>query len=211
MAKRNSQNQLEDKPFYDFLNKITAFILAHSIDKPGVDAIRQPMLYEMVNLINDQSIDFKNYKFRTQLFKIKRDEFSFSNSKLITRAMLAWWTFRDDAQELPPIDMIFEIEHIYAKNRQESLNDEGNIELLGNKILLEKRVNIRASDYRFEDKKKYYIGYTKGKQEIKGTMIRELRQLAETKNDFTEEDILERNEKIFSAFMEFLAQNNLLR
>ncbi len=42
-------------------------------------------------------------------------------------------------------------------------------------------------------------------------MIRELRQIANTKEDFTEYDIVERNEKIFSAFMEFLAQNNLLR
>lgn len=209
LVKRNKYNQLEDAPFYKFLSKITAFILAHSIDKPGVDAIRLPMLYEMVNLVNNQPIDFKNYKFRESLFKIKREEFSFSNSKLITRSMLAWWAFKDDSQDLPPIDTVLEIEHIYAKNRKNSLMDESSIELLGNKALLEKRINIRASDCRFEDKRKYYLGYTKGQQN--GTMIRELRDIAQTKEDFTEEDILARNEKIFSAFIEYLGQNNLLR
>ena len=211
LVKRNKQNQLEEVSFYKFLNKITAFILAHSIDKPGVDAIRLPMLYEMVNLVNNQPIEFKNYKFRAPLLEMKIEEFSFSNSKLITRSMLAWWTFKDAAQELPPIDTRLEIEHIYPKNRQNNLIAENSVELLGNKTLLEKRINIRASDYRFEDKRKYYLGYTKGKQEIKGTMIRELRDIAKFKNDFTEDDIFERNEKIFSAFMEFLAQNNLLR
>lgn len=138
---------------------------------------------------------------------------NFSNTKMITRAMLAWWTFNYENQELPPIDTRLEIEHIYAVRRNDfsPLIDAKNLERLGNKSLLEKRINIRASDYRFEDKKKYYLGYTKGRQEIKGTMIRELCQIAKTKDDFREEDILERNEKIFSAFMEFLAQNNLLR
>ena len=35
-----------------------------------------------------------------------------------------------------------------------------NVEILGNKVLLEKRLNIRASDYRFVDKVKYYKGFT---------------------------------------------------
>ena len=38
-----------------------------------------------------------------------------------------------------------------------TLSDKNNLESLGNKVLLEKGINIRAADYRFEDKKKYYI------------------------------------------------------
>ena len=117
------------------------------------------------------------------------------------------------AQELPPLDTKLEIEHIYAVKRHEfsPLADESHLECLGNKALLEKRINIRAADYRFADKAKYYLGYTNGKQKISGTMIRELRTLATTKTDFTEDDIVIRNESIFDAFVEFLAQNNLLR
>ena len=57
------------------------------------------------------------------------------------------------------IETVFEIEHIFARKRQEnekSLSSTKKLESLGNKALLEKKINIRASDYRFEDKKKYY-------------------------------------------------------
>ena len=62
---------------------------------------------------------------------------------------------------------VFEIEHIFAVKRQEKeglLSNDELLEKLGNKALLEKRINIRASDYRFEDKKKYYVGFTTKKR-----------------------------------------------
>ena len=37
---------------------------------------------------------------------------------------------------------------------------------MGNKALLEKRINIRAFDYRFSDKK-YYEGFTNSKGQVK--------------------------------------------
>lgn len=42
------------------------------------------------------------------------------------------------------------------------------MESLGNKSILEKKINIRASDYRFSDKIKYYQGFTtnKGKKKV---------------------------------------------
>ena len=81
---------------------------------------------------------------------------------------------------------------------------------MGNKILLEKRINIRAADYRFADKKKYYCGETNKKNELP-TFNLELLKLAETKNDFEESDILERNEQIFNGFVNYLQQNDLLK
>ena len=80
------------------------------------------------------------------------------------------------------------------------------LEFLGNKSLLEKNINIRAADYRIVDKKIFYLG--DGKKA--GTFNLELRGLAETRDDFTEEDIIERNEKIFEAFVEYLRGNDLL-
>ena len=209
-----SNRQLEEEKFCNFLDRVTAMILMNAILDLGKSNIRRPFVMEFKDIFTGEPLEFDiQVKPQKNILQRRLSEMNFSNSKLITRAMLAWWTFRDDAQELPSIDTRLEIEHIYAVKRHEfsPLIDENDLELLGNKVLLEKRINIRAADYRFEDKRKYYCGYTKGKQEIKGTMIREIRQLAKTKNDFTEEDILERNEKIFAAFMEFLAQNNLLR
>lgn len=70
------------------------------------------------------------------------------------------------------------------------------LKALGNKVLLEKRINIRASDYRFSDKVKYYTGFENNrKQKKEGTKIKELTDLAAKATDFTESDIVERNAK----------------
>lgn len=82
--------------------------------------------------------------------------------------------------------------------------------LLGNKSLLEKRINIRASDYRFADKKKYYTGFTSSKGEKKATEIVELVELANKLSDFTEAEIKERNNMILDRFVDYLRANNLL-
>lgn len=108
------------------------------------------------------------------------------------------------------LETVFEIEHIYARNRlskENSLSDLRNLESLGNKALLEKRINIRAADYRFEDKKKYYQGFN-GKKEKTG--IIELIQMSE-KSDFTEQDIVDRYKKIMDNFIDYLAENDLLQ
>ena len=72
--------------------------------------------------------------------------------------MLAWWMYTNDKQDLLLLDTKLEIEHIYSRKRQENENglaDKWSLESLGNKALLEKAINIRASDYRFIDKLKY--------------------------------------------------------
>jgi hypothetical protein len=129
--------------------------------------------------------------------------------------MLAWWAFTKPDQPLPFIETIFEIEHIFAKKRQENdktLENDKNLESLGNKALLEKGINIRASDYRFSDKIKYYKGFTNDKGKVKpGTQIKELIKLAEKNSDFTEKDIEKRNRRIIDNFIDFLNENNLIK
>lgn len=96
------------------------------------------------------------------------------------------------------------------KQKEGSLKDSRSIELLGNKSLLEKRINIRASDYRFADKKKYYTGFTTPKGEKKATEVVELVELANKFSDFTETEIKERNNMILDRFVDYLRANNLL-
>ena len=152
-------------------------------------------------------------KFNLPVVKNLLDNFGFYNGRPITKSMLAWWAFHDDKQGLLSLETTFEIEHIYAKNRNEkehSLSDPKNVELLGNKALLEKRVNIRASDYRFQDKVVYYRGYTnKRGQEKEGTKVQELLYLSSNAVDFTDSDILNRTEAITTTFLSFLQENNL--
>jgi len=160
-------------------------------------------------------VEFSKYKFDADTIKSMFDNFNFNNGRPITKAMITWWAYQDNNQPLLSIETVFEIEHIYARNRQEkenSLRNPSNVESLGNKALLEKRINIRASDYRFDDKKKYYQGFTNAKGQVKeGTDIVELLTLTGSSSDFTEKDIEKIYQSIMEAFIEYLKANNLIQ
>lgn len=205
-----NRKNFDEEKFYNFLNKITAMILMHAIINPGVQSIRRPFFVEFQNILNGLPLEFKQYKQDERILREQLKSMKFSNQRAITGAMLAWWTFLDDAQELPPLGVDLQIEHILARKRQELhqvLDNPAALEFLGNKALLEKRINIRAADYRLVDKKIFYLGDGKSKP---ATFNLELRGLAQTHEDFTEDDILARNEKIFDAFINYLREQDLL-
>lgn len=211
-----SWGETDEKYFCQFLDKITALILINGVLDFGTQTIRRPFVLEFKNIYNGEPIKFEQYRQKESLVRSRLGEMNFSNSKMITRAMLAWWTFQNPAQDLPPSDTKLQIEHIYAKSRHEnfqSLKNPEALECLGNKTLLEEKINKNASDNPFADKKKCYLGLQptgKSKKYQPATFNLELRGLAETRDDFTEADIIERNEKIFDAFIEYLRGNNLL-
>lgn len=213
MHNKDANCLLDDDKFYQFLNKITAFIWAYAIYRPGLIALRTPVFAEMANIVNGKDVDFAKFKFNAQNLRNMLDNYSFFNSRTITKSMLAWWAFNDDAQPLMKLETPFDTEHIFARNRvsHESMSDPRSVEMLGNKALLEARINIRATDYKFEDKKKYYRGYTNSRNQQKdGTQVVELLRLADTMPDFTEADITRRTSEMFDAFINYLRTNNLL-
>jgi uncharacterized protein with ParB-like and HNH nuclease domain len=214
MANRDQNGALDDESFYQFLNKITVFIWAYAVTNPGVNALRTPVFAEMINIVNGQPVTFSDFLFHTPQLQNAFNNYTFSNNRAITKSMLTWWAFQDPEQELLSLESVLEIEHIYARNRQEkehSLTDARNIESLGNKALLEKRINIRAADYRFADKVKYYLGFENSrKQKKEGTKIKELVDLATSASDFTETDIVQRKAKMLFKFQEFMGENGLL-
>ena len=211
---KDSQNLLDEDFFDVFLNKITGFMLAYAVINPGVNALRTPVYAEMTNIVNDRPVSFAGFRFNREKVLNAFMSFNFSNVRPVTKSVLAWWAYQDSAQELLSLETAFEIEHIYARNRvnsENSLSDWQKVDALGNKILLEKRINIRASDYRFTDKKKYYLGYINNRGQMKmGSKNHELLQLANSFVDFSEADIDERTQRIFTSFVDFLSQNMLL-
>ena len=215
MQNKDADGMLEDEAFVTFLDKITAFIWTYAVTNPGVNALRTPVYAEMVNVVNGIPVDFADYRFDLVTVKNVMMNFGFYNARPITKAMLTWWAYSMPEQPLYSLETPLEIEHIYARNRNEkehSLSDPRNVELLGNKALLEKKINIRASDYRFEDKKSFYKGFiNKRGQKKDGTQVIELLTLANTKTDFTETDIKARNRAIISAFLDYLRENDLER
>lgn len=213
LQNRDSEGKLDDNLFEIFLNKIIAFIWTYAIINPGVNALRTPVFAEMVNLVNNQTVSFKEYKFEETKVKIAFENYSFNNGRPITKSMLTWWAFSNENQQLIDLKTPFDTEHIYSKNRQKNdqlLKNEKNLESLGNKSLLEERINIRASDYHFDDKKKYYTGYDNERGKKEGTAIEELRCLATKYNDFSERQIEERNMQIIDGFINYLKENQLI-
>ncbi|MCM1185004.1 MAG: DUF262 domain-containing protein [Lachnospira sp.] len=213
MQYKDENNLLKEQEFYDFLNKITAFIWAYALMRPGVNALRSPTYPEMIEIVNNRVVDFEEYRFDTDAVRNVIENYVFTNGRPITKSILAWWSYNSEEQQLIPLEVTLEIEHIFSRKRQEnesSLTDKNSLESLGNKILLEKSINIRASDYRFFDKKKYYKGFTNEKGKYKeGTRNAELVMLAKQKDDFCEDDIVVRKRAIIDAFIEYLRQNKL--
>ncbi len=213
MQNKRQDETLEETAFVNFLDKVTGFIWTYAVTHPGVNALRTPIYAEMVNIVNDQPVTFSDFRFEVDKVRSMFNNFSFNNARPITKSMITWWAFSKDEQELLSLESVLEIEHIYARKRQDmekSLKNTNNLESLGNKVLLEKRINIRAADYRFKDKIAYYRGFTNSRGQVKeGTKIQELLELAKTKTDFAESDILARNDDIMNAFILFLEMNGL--
>lgn len=211
---RDANNLLEDEKLYQFLNTITLFIWAYAIMRPGVNALRIPAYPEMIHIVQDTPIQFVNNKFDKASLSTALHNFEFTNSRLITKSMLAWWMYQNPKQKLIPAETNLEVEHIYSRKRQENDGEISlaDLESLGNKAMLEKTINIRAADYKFGDKIKYYKGHTtaSGKQKA-GTMDAELLHIAETHIDFTKEDILARKELIINSFVGALEKANLIK
>lgn len=203
-----------DGAFYLFLDRMTAFIWAYSIYRPGVNSLRTPLYQEMINIVGNQPIEFKEFKFNEDELRNLMYAYDFYNQRPITKSMLAWWAFNDESQELLNIDTPFDIEHIFAKNRAryEPMDNERNLELLGNKALLEKKINIGASYYKFADKKRFYQGFTTNHGvEKKGTNVVELTKMADERADFSEQDIHTRHKAIIDGFIAYLRRNGLLQ
>ena len=215
MQNKDPENQLDEEKFYNFLDTIIPFIWAYAVYNPGVNALRTPVYAEMINIVNNKEVRFEEFKFELSAIKNSIENYRYMNQRPITKSMLTWWAFQNDHQELLELSSTFEIEHIFAKNRQEnekSLTNPENIETLGNKSILEKRINIRASDYRFEDKVKYYKGFTNARGVHKeGTKIEELLFMADNRNDYTEQDIKDRNNLIIESFLKYMKNKNLIK
>ena len=216
-ANRDKDGILDDEKFYDFLNKITAFIWGYSFTNPGVNALRTPIYAEMVEIMKGETVDFGEYRFDIQQLENLIRNYTFSNIRPLTKSMLAWWAFNDENQNVIDLDKSFQIEHIYAKKRfeiEKSLTNSRNLESLGNKVLLEDKINIRAADYQFDVKVKYYKGeiFSKKKgKKIDPTEINELLDMSNSMKDFTEDEIVKRNALIIQKFIEYLKQNGLTK
>ena len=212
LQNRTNDDVLDDENFCKFLDKITAFIFAYAITNPGVNALRTPVYDEMVSIINGNEVTFSKYKFDKNKARTSFENYTFTNQRNATRSMITWYAYTYSNQQLLGLNEVFHLEHIYSKKRQEmegGLNDKSNLESLGNKILLESSINIKASDYRFEDKKKIYSGEQRRGKYKEPSKVAEISELLEY-SQFEEQQIIDRNKKILDKFFEYLEEQDLI-
>jgi len=212
LQNRSNDGSLEEENFSRLLDRITAFIFTYAITNPGVNALRTPVYDEMINIINGEDVTFSKYKFNEHQARSFFENYRFTNQRSITRSMLTWHAYTYSEQQLLDVNEDFHIEHIYSKKRQEmekSLTSESSIESLGNKVLLEGSINIKASDYRFEDKKKIYSGEHRRGKYKDASKISEIADIIGYP-EFKEHQIEERNKKILDAFFNYLRNENLI-
>lgn len=203
---------LEDTKFCKFLNRITAFIFAYAITNPGVNALRTPVYDEMVNLVKGGEATFSKYKFNITQARTSFENYVFTNQRSATRSIITWYAYTFPNQQILGLNEIFHLEHIYSKKRQEmegGLQCDSNLDSLGNKILLESSINIRASDYRFEDKKEIYSGKQRRGNYKAPSKVSEISELIGC-NEFEEEHVIGRHKKILDSFFKFLQTEDLI-
>lgn len=214
MANRNENGELEEVAFSQFLNRTIAFVWGYAVVHPGVNALRTPLFAEMLNIVNMREVGFSEFKFDPEQTRSALIIYDFKNNRPITKSMLALRMMLNKDQTLPKLSQQFDIEHIYPRKRQENekgLSDSRQLESLGNKALLERRINIRASDYRFKDKTKYYNGFTNSRGQRKdGTINTELKNIGLHFAEFGEKEVQTRNIEIIDEFMNLLKVNNLI-
>ncbi len=214
LANRTEDGKLDDEDFKMFLDRTIAFIWGYAIIHPGVNALRTPIFAEMLNIVNLNEVTFSDFKFDKEQTRSAILIYDFKNGRPITKSMLALRMMLNKGQSYPKLSQQFDIEHIYPRKRQENekgLSNNRQIDLLGNKSLLEKRINIRASDYRFEDKIKYYQGFDNSRgQRIGGTENLELKNISNVYKKFGEKEIVERTNLFIDDFMNLLDKNGLI-
>lgn len=214
LANRTEDGKLDDEGFKMFLDRTIAFIWGYAIIHPGVNALRTPIFAEMLNIVNLNEVTFSDFKFDKEQTRSAILIYDFKNGRPITKSMLALRMMLNKEQSYTKLSQQFDIEHIYPRKRQENekgLSNNRQIDLLGNKSLLEKRINIRASDYRFKDKIKYYQGFVNSRgQRIGGTENLELKNISNVYKKFGEKEIVERTNLFIDEFVNLLDQNGLI-
>lgn len=212
LQNRTEDGTLEDTKFCKFLDRITAFIFTYAITNPGVNALRTPVYDEMVNIVKGHEATFSKHKFNNAQARSFFENYAFTNQRNSTRSMITWYAYSFPEQQLLGLNEIFHLEHIYSKKREEmerGLKTESNLDLLGNKVLLESSINIKASDYRFGDKKKIYSGEQRRGNNKEPSKVSEIAELIGY-DEFEEKQIIDRNKKILDKFFEFLQREDLL-
>lgn len=183
----------------NLLKRLLAYLSVRFVESPTVNKIKDPIFGFCVEIATNGDANF-DYKIPDD-FEDKLSCFSFSKiTKLII--LLNSYLF-DKKQELLPPD--FDVEHIFPKKWQNTnyngwtIDDaKEHLNMFGNKIAIEKKLNIQAGNGYFGIKKRHYL-----KSNI--TEVIELGNYH--REDWLKEDINNRNREMIIKLKSFFEDN----
>ncbi|WP_104751287.1 DUF262 domain-containing protein [Helicobacter salomonis] len=197
----------------EFAMRVCAHFLIHAISK-NTPQIKDLTYNAYTSLYHNGSVNFpqNSYNILTGVIPAKgrKKEQTFrtyfeaaQTSKKLTKTLLTLHMYLKYPEQETEICEKSEIEHIFPKKWQPNyhkLNDKEAsilVESIGNKILLEKPLNIKASNGYFEAKKAKYAK----------SQFLEAQELAKlTKSDWSLKDIKERTEEIYRYLYVFFKE-----
>ena len=165
----HKDNEVFEVMFLKFLRKLYVMLLTRYLEIPTINAVKSDILKLNVQIINNIHPDFyagfEERKCDDDYAKIaektRTDNLIISPHKNMVRMLLKLLAYEDGAQnELLPA--YWEIEHIFPQTWESKyyIYDEDvvneKIEHIGNKLPLEKKLNISASNNYFNRKKEKY-------------------------------------------------------
>jgi len=211
---KNKGSSSFENDFVSFLKKMTAFLFAKFTISPTVNAIKDDIFAACISLYKHGEIKVSSVKKDKDsepeviFFKFDWDSVSrrmgesryglrFSTALLLLDAYL-----HPSQKEL--ISEKCQIEHIFPKKWQNTNYNGWNeeeaeryLELLGNKVIIEKKVNIQAGNG--------YFG--KKKQKYQASQIARVLDLAESpKEDWSKEDIEYRESELRIRLIDFFKE-----
>lgn len=200
----HANKKLDAKEFKEkftaYLRKLISFMFVRFIESPTVNAVKPYVFNFCIDTFYKNDIDCSSYQIPDN-FKVRINAFS---SSRITKALLLLNAYLfDDSQKL--IQGKTEIEHIFPQSWQDTNYNGWNkpeaetyLNMLGNKIVFEKRLNIQAGNNYFGKKKERY----------KESKIKEVQALSQIpQSDWLKEDIEDRNSEIINRLYSFFLVN----
>ena len=182
--------------FCSFLNKLVAFLFSEFVSNPTVNAIKDKVYKLCVNLEKGQPLSVGasvDGNFRAKLAEAVDGR--------LARALILLQAYLNDGQaELLAAN--FDIEHIFPRKWQNTSYNgwtekdaAASLERFGNKVAIEKKVNIQAGNGYFARKKKIYADKSKVAE------VLDLSKLVQ--DDWSKADIENREEAFLDDIVKF--------
>ena len=155
--------------FLKFLRKLFVMLLTRFLEAPTISAVKGDILKLNAQIINTYQPEFTagfeekktEDKYELQAEKVRTDNLLTKPNRKVERMILKLLAYQEEAQtDLLP--SYWEIEHIFPQTWDSKYynldEDEANdkLEHIGNKLPLEKKLNISASNNYFDKKKEKY-------------------------------------------------------